>query len=158
MECHLNNYYLKSSTSKLHFIHSSRICRKKLWPFSRKHFLNLEFLISILQKEIVAFFKKALFESGVSDIYTPSLVYCAFYKPLYKIHLLFNNFHIMYCLNICIMAQDIMALHHSIASIQQLGSLHILNLVRFLKQSQSKVENQKFLCKLTSNKKHKLNK
>jgi hypothetical protein len=48
MECHLNNYYLKSSTSKLHFIHSSRICRKKLWPFSRKHFLNLEFLISIL--------------------------------------------------------------------------------------------------------------
>jgi hypothetical protein len=123
-----------------------------------------------MQKEIVAFFKKALFESRVSNIYTPSLVYCAFYKPLYKIHLLFNNFHIrvlnghfsmfnphilaslvntgtiMYCLNICIvaqdiMAQDIMALHQSIASIQQLGSLHILNLVRFLKQLQSKVEN-----------------
>jgi hypothetical protein len=86
-----------------------------------------------MQKEIVAFFKKALFESRVSNIYTPSLVYCAFYKPLYKIHLLFNNFHIrvlnghfsmfnphilaslvntgtiMYCLNICIVAQDIMA-------------------------------------------------
>jgi hypothetical protein len=137
----LNNYYLKSNTSKLHFIHSSIICRKKLWPFSRKHSLNLESLISILLAWYIV--------------------------PLYKIHLLFNNFHIralnghfsmfnphilaslvntgtiMYCLNICIVAQDIMALHQSIpvASIQQLGSLHILNLVRFLKQLQSKVEN-----------------